>query len=96
MSLFNNEKDRDLWIQLNAQHQIESDKLCRTPDGRPTLQALHPRSMEEAIKVAKRQLEYDEEHGKLRFTLEQYLTLSTQELKKLAHDDFKEKVLKYF
>lgn len=52
-SLFNSESDRELWIKLNAEQQIEWEKGLtyfdvKTQTHKPTLQALNFRSMEEA------------------------------------------------
>lgn len=83
--LFNSEKDRELWIKLNAERQIEWEKGLtyfdiKTQTHKPTQQALHPRTMEEAIEISKTQLERDEINGKLRYSLEQLLTLNREEL----------------
>lgn len=92
---FKSIEDRDLWIKLCAEYQIEWEKGLRTPDGRPTLQALNPRSMEEAVRVAINQLKYDLEHpdeynGGLRVSLEEYLTLTTDEITEKKQKHFKE------
>ncbi len=83
--MFNNDADRELWIKLNAERQIEWEKTLtyfneRTGKHEPTLQARNPRSMEEALRVSKNQLEYDEEKGVLRYSLEDLLSLTIDEL----------------
>lgn len=82
--LFNSESDRNLWIRLNAQRQIEWEKSLTYFDkvsgtNKPTLQALNPRSMEEAMEISNNQLLVDEKEGKLRLSLEELL-LSPDEL----------------
>ncbi len=79
-SLFNSESDRQLWIKLNAERQIVWEKGLtyfnkKTGKYEPTLQALNPRSIEEAIEVSVCQCKIDEKNGKLRYTLEELLTL---------------------
>lgn len=95
MSLFNKESDRNLWIRLNAEHQIDWEKSLKwfnpkTGKYEPTQQALNPRTMENALKVAENQLICDERRGKLRFTLEELLTLSTDELDTIYRDGIKQ------
>lgn len=85
MNLFKSEEDRQLWIRLNAEHQIAWEKGLTyfdiaTQTRKPTLQARNLRSMEEALEIAQRQCEYDERKGELRHTLEDYLLKSTEEL----------------
>ena len=85
MKFFNSEADRQLWIRLNAEHQIEWEKGLtyfdtKTGEYKPTLQARNPRTMEEALEVAENQLLYDEAQDKLRYTLEDYLLLSNEQL----------------
>ena len=77
MKFFKSEADRNLWLKLNAEYQIEGDKRSDCSN------ALHPRTMEEALQVAKNQLEYDESVGKLRVTLEEYLTLEYSDIRKI-------------
>jgi hypothetical protein len=92
MNLFNSDNDRELWIKLNAERQIEFDKNCfDEKTGKPYSNALHPRSMESALEISRGQCEYDEEHDKLRFTLEELLTLDYKGLKSISdkrHKDF--------
>ncbi len=85
MSLFKSEEDRNLWIKLNAERQIEWEKGLKYFDKesgthKPTQQALNHRTMEEALEVSKNQLEYDEKVGKLRFSLEELSTLQIHDL----------------
>ena len=87
-NFFKSDEDRILWIRLNAEHQIDWEKgltYFDTKTGRNMLtqQALHPRSMDEAMRIAKNQLEYDEENGELRFTLEEYLILNNDQLEEI-------------
>lgn len=95
-NFFNNEADRDLWLKLNAEHQIEWEKSLTWFDSesqtyKPTRQAMNPRSMEAALTVARNQLDCDIEKGVLRKTLEDYLTKdfeSLNEMSKEAHRKF--------
>lgn len=85
MSLFKSESDRQLYIKLNAERQIEWEKGLTYFDKesnsyKPTLQALNHRSMEEAIEISIRQVEYDEKKGVLRYSMEELLTLNREEL----------------
>jgi hypothetical protein len=99
--LFNSNKDRELWIRLNAERQIEWEKGLtyfnrKSGEHLPTLQALHPRSMKEALQISRNQLEYDEkEKGKLRFTLEELLTLDMEGLKEIQHEEHLEWIRKF-
>ena len=83
---FQTEADRELWIKLNAEYQIEWEKNLTYFDNesqthKPTLQARNPRTMEEALEVARNQLKWDEENKeKPRFTLEELLILNHKEL----------------
>lgn len=86
--LFNSDKDRELWIRLNAERQIEWEKNLtyfdkETQTYKPTLQALHPRSMEEAMRISRNQCEYDEKLGKLRFSFEELLLLDREQLEEI-------------
>ena len=91
-SFFNSDSDRELWIRLNAQRQVEWEKNLKYFDKKsktykPTLQALNPRTMEEALEISRRQLEYDERVGKLRFSLEELASLSFKELDKIQQQN---------
>ena len=95
MSLFKSEADRNLWIKLNAEHQIDWEKNItyfdkESGEHKPTHQALNPRSMEDAIEIAKNQLAYDEKEGKLRYTLEEYLTLNRESLEAIRLKQYQE------
>lgn len=88
MGLFNSEADKNLWIKLNAERQIDWEKGLTyfdraTQTHKPTFQALHPRSMEEALRISRNQCEYDESVGKLRFSLEELLTLDIEGLNEI-------------
>jgi len=85
MEFFKSLEDRNLWIKLTAEYQIAWEKNLKYFDKhsnsfKPTLQALNPRSMEEALEISQSQLEYDEKNGNLRFTLEELLLLNIKEL----------------
>lgn len=87
-SLFKSINDRNLWLKLNAENQIEWEKNLvyfdrESNSYKPTLQALNPRTMEEALIIAENQLKCDEGMGELRFSLEELLTLSISDLDKL-------------
>lgn len=83
--LFKNKKERDIWIKLNAERIIDFNKnsIYSNKDNVP--------SMEEAMEISERQLLRDEEKGKLRYSLEELLTLDYLDLKKISdknHMDF--------
>ena len=89
MELFKSEEEKELWIRLNAERQIARDKSFTyfdtiTQTYKPTLQALHPRSMEDAMDISRRQCDGDIEAGKLRFTLEELSTLHIEDLNKIS------------
>jgi len=96
MSVFKSDADRELWIKLNAERQIEWEKgltyYDRTTNSyKPTGQALHPRTMDEAMEISRNQCKYDEEHGELRFTMEELLLLDIDGLNAIQlkhHQDF--------
>jgi len=95
MGLFKTDEDRKLWIRLNAERQIAWEKGLTyfdktTGKNLPTLQALHPRSMEEALEISENQCKYDEKEGKLRFTFEELLLLDINELNKIQRKDYQE------
>ena len=75
--MFKSETDRNLWLRLNAEHQIEGDLNSGCSN------ALHPRTMEQALKIAENQLEFDEERGELRVTLDEYLTLDFKQINEI-------------
>ncbi len=87
MKLFNSTADRELWIRLNAERQIEWEKSLtywdETGTQKPTLQALNPRTMEEALEVSANQLAFDEREGRLRYTLAELLTLDQNGLEEI-------------
>lgn len=97
---FNTESDRDLWLKLNAEHQIAWEKSLTyfdkgTQTYKPTQQALNPRSIDSALQIARNQLDYDIKTGVLRHTLEDYLTLSFEELEEKRNLTQKEWVRKF-
>lgn len=83
---FKTESERELWIKLNAERQIEWEKGLtyfdkETQTRKPTLQALNPRTMSEALEISRDQLEYDEKNkDKPRYSLEEMLTLDIDAL----------------
>ena len=100
MKLFKSDPDRELWIKLNAQHQIEWEKNLtyfdkETKTDKPTLQALNPRSMETALEISRGQLEYDEKEGKLRHSLEDLLTLDLGALEEIRLKKHQKWIRKY-
>lgn len=100
MSLFKSDADRELWIKLNAERQIEWEKSLTwfnkaTGKYEPTQQALNPRSMDRALEISKNQLEYDEKQGKLRYTMEELLLLDTEEIKDIDKKKHQEWIKKF-
>jgi len=98
--LFNSLADEELWLKLNAEHQIAWEKGLtwfnkETQQDGPTLQARKPRTFEKALEIAKNQLQYDKEQGKLRHSLEDYLLLSTDELNHQSDLRHKEWITKF-
>ena len=87
---FKSESERELWIKLNAERQIEWEKGLtyfdnKTQTNKPTLQARNPRTMQEALEISKRQLEYDEKNkDKPRYSLEEMLTLDIDGLNEIG------------
>jgi len=89
--LFNSDGDRNLWIKLNAERMILFDKNSYDEKtGKPYYNALHPRSMDAAMEISARQCEYDEKQGKLRYSLEELLTLDYDGLKAISDKKHKE------
>jgi len=88
MSLFKTDSERELWIKLNAERQIEWEKGLtyfdkETQTYKPTQQALNPRTMEQALIVSRNQLECDEKFNKLRYSLEDLLLLHINDLNEI-------------
>jgi len=69
---FNTIEERDLWLLLNAHEQIHWEKNL-TWYGKPTHQALNHRNIDEALKVARNQLNFDIENNRLRETIDGYI-----------------------
>jgi hypothetical protein len=95
MSLFKSDADRKLWIKLNAERQIDWEKGLTYFDKesgthKPTLQALNPRTMEEAMEVSERQCVADEKNGSLRYSLEELLTLDIEQLNEIGRKKHEE------
>ena len=94
MKFFKSNADRELWINLNAERQIELEKSLTyfnkiSGKHEPTQQALHHRSMETALEISKNQLDYDEKNKKApRYTLEELLLLNQKELEDIRLKDF--------
>ena len=98
-NLFKSKADRKLWIKLNAERQIEWEKGLTYFDkesgtNKPTLQALNPRTMKEALEISKRQSEGDS-GGKLRYTLEELLTLDREGLLAISDKHHQEWIKKF-
>jgi len=94
-TFFNTEADRDLWLRLNSERQIEWEKNLTyfdkvTGTYKPTMQALNVRSMEIAMEISRTQLDYDIKNGILRFTLEDLLTKSRDELEEQRNEQVRE------
>ena len=92
---FSSQEELDLWIRLDAEYQIEWEKNLTWFDSsdntyKPTKQALHHRSIEQALEIAARRLDYDIKKGKLRFTLEQLQTLTIEELEDIRLQQHRE------
>lgn len=88
MELFKSDADKELWIKLNAERQIEWEKNLtyfnnKTGKNEPTLQALNPRTMDEAMEISRRQCDGDEKDGKLRYSMEQLLTLDRKGIEEI-------------
>lgn len=94
MSLFKSDSERELWIKLNAERQIEWEKGLtyfdkKTKTYKPAHQAIHHRSMEEALRIARNQCIADEKRGFLRFSFEQLLTWTREQLLEKQKADHK-------
>jgi len=76
-TFFNCESDRDLWLYLDAERQIEADKRSKYSN------RLHPRSLEQALEIAQRALDRDIKNGYQLYTLENLLMLSYDELEEI-------------
>jgi hypothetical protein len=87
---FNSEEERDLWLRLIAEEQIQWEKNLRTPNGQIPTQARYPRSLDSALDIANIQLIYDMlmraklelEHGYLRDTIEEMIENGKSEFAK--------------
>jgi hypothetical protein len=88
-NFFKTDSERELWIKLNAERQIEWEKGLKYFDTKsqtykPTHQALNHRSMEEALRISRGQLRVDEEtKDKPRYSLEELLTLTIDKLNEI-------------
>ncbi len=93
---FKTESERELWINLNAERQIDYESGLtyfdrETQTYKPTLQALSPRTMGEALEISRNQLEYDEKNrSKPRFSLEELLTLNIDRLNRIGENNHQE------
>lgn len=98
---FKSESKRELWIRLNAERQIDWESGLRyfdksTQTYKPTFQALNPRTMEEALEISRRQLEYDEKNkDKPRYSLEEMLTLDIDGLNEIGRKQHQERCKKF-
>ena len=76
-------KHKALYLHLNSLRQIEWEKgltyIDKDGNKKPTLQALNPRSYEDAMQVSINQLEYDMKAGHLRYSLEQMFAFNMDE-----------------
>jgi len=98
-NLFKSDADKELWIKLNAERQIEWEKGLtwfnpETGKYEPTLQARHPRTMDEAMEISRRQCDGDS-NGKLRYTLEELLTLDREGLLEIDNKRHQEWIKKF-
>lgn len=98
--LFNSLEDKELWIRLNAERQIEWEKGLTYFDinlgiDRPIKQSLSSRTMEEALKISRKQCEYDEKNGKLRYSMEELLTLDRKGLCEIGDKNHKDWIDKF-
>ena len=93
---FKTESERELWINLNAERQIDYERGLtyfdsETQTYKPTLQALSPRTMDESLVISRNQLEYDEKtRNSPRFSLEELLTLNLDRLKGIGRNNHQE------
>lgn len=93
---FKTESERELWINLNAERQIDCERGLtyfdsETKTYKPTLQALSPRTMDESLVISRNQLEYDEKNrNKPRFSLEELLTLNIDRLNEIRKSNHQE------
>ncbi len=79
-NFFKSELDRDLWIKLNGEFINEFQmKVNKSPS-----------DINGCEQVAKNQLKYDEENGKLRMTLEQLLSFSYEQYDEHVKNKHKE------
>lgn len=98
---FKTESERELWIKLNAERQIEWERGLtyfdkKTQTYKPTLQALYPRTMDEALEISRNQLEYDEQNkDKPRYSLEEMLTLDIKGLNEIGRKQHQEWIKKF-
>lgn len=63
----------------------------KTETYKPTKQAENPRTLEQAIEISENQCKFDEQKGRLRYSLEQLLKLTPEELIKIdvkRHQDW--------
>jgi hypothetical protein len=92
-------KHKNIYIALNSQRQIDWEKSLTyihptTGKAMPTRQALNPRSYHDAVEISVRQVEYDEEKGKLRYSIEEmfrYDMLELNAIKDGLHQQWVEK-----
>jgi hypothetical protein len=92
-------KHKNIYIALNSQRQIDWEKSLTyihptTGKATPTLQALNPRSYVEAVEISIRQIKYDQEKGKLRYSIEEMFRYDMAELNAIQsgiHQEWVEK-----
>jgi hypothetical protein len=79
-NFFKSDADRNLWIKLKGEFGNEFQMRVNKSES----------DIEGCMQVAKNQLERDEEHGKLRITLEQLLSFSYEQFEEHLNNWTKE------
>lgn len=86
MQLFRSAADRNLYIRLNAERIDEFHQKVNR--GAPNMGAVDaPYS---SMWISNNQVEYDEKQGKLRFSMEQLLTLGPEDFLVLQQEHIRE------
>ena len=84
LKFFDSLEDRDLWLTLNAERQIQFDK-----DSYPSINYKNPRSLKEGLSVAQNQLHVDmETYGKPR-RIEEFEKYKKRKKRESILDKFK-------
>jgi len=93
VNFFKNENERQLWIKLNAEHIQYSQKVVNNQD--EELGTVDDRYS--CMWVSRNQLEYDEANKDApRFSLEELLTLSQQDMLRLSRSRNAETIRELF